>query len=37
MNVILFIFIVDGKFASQVLFFQDALTFWNAIALCYNQ
>jgi hypothetical protein len=28
--------IVDDRFASQVLFFQDALTFRNAITLCYR-
>jgi hypothetical protein len=30
-----FIFLIDDKFASQILFFQDALTFQSAIALCY--
>jgi hypothetical protein len=33
---ILILFVVDCKFASLVLIFQNALTFWNAIALCYN-
>lgn len=32
----LILFIVHCKFASRVLLFQDALMFWNTIALCYN-
>jgi hypothetical protein len=32
----LILFVVHCKFASLVLIFQDALTFWNAIALCYS-
>jgi hypothetical protein len=31
-----FIFVIVDKFASQVLFFQDALTFRSAFTLCYN-
>jgi hypothetical protein len=31
-----FVYIVNEKFASQILFFQDALTFQTTIALCYN-
>jgi len=31
-----FVFIIDDKFASRVLFFQDALTFRSAITQCYS-
>jgi hypothetical protein len=31
-----FVYVIDDKFASRVLFFQDALTFQSAITLCYN-
>jgi hypothetical protein len=32
MDVIFFVSIVVDKFVGRVLFFQDALTFWNDIA-----
>ncbi len=32
----LILFVFHCKFASLVLIFQDALIFWNAIALCYS-
>jgi hypothetical protein len=32
----LILFVVHCKFASLVLIFQDALTFWNIIALCHS-
>ncbi len=35
MIMLLFVFIIDDKFASQTLFLQDALTFQNAISLFY--
>jgi hypothetical protein len=31
-----FVSIIDDRFASQVLFFQDALIFQSVIPLCYN-
>jgi hypothetical protein len=31
-----FVSIIDDRFASQVLFFQDVLIFQSVIALCYN-
>jgi hypothetical protein len=30
------VLIIDDRFVSQVLFFQDALTFRSAITLCYS-
>jgi hypothetical protein len=32
----LILFVAHCKFARLVLIFQDALTFWSAIALCYS-
>jgi len=32
MNVIFLVSIVVDKFVGRILFFQDALTFWNGIA-----
>jgi len=32
----LILFVVHCKFVGLVLVFQDALTFWSTIALCYN-